>query len=83
MLKHISGKFRALGNIGDCLLKTRELQEAVKVYHKQLQLAKGSREKSLESAAYGNLGLAHRTMKCYDKALGFHTQVCLQKEFLY
>lgn len=29
---------------------------------------------SLEAAAYGALGIAHRLMGQYDKALGFHTQ---------
>ncbi|MCL4126876.1 UNVERIFIED_CONTAM: hypothetical protein GTU68_063706 [Idotea baltica] len=74
MMKHLQGKFRALGNIGDVLMKQRNYDEAVKVYQKQLVLSKQSRDKVLEASAYGALGLAHRLLKCFDKALGFHTQ---------
>ena len=31
-------------------------------------------DQSLEAAAYGALGIAHRLTGQYDKALGFHTQ---------
>lgn len=75
MMKHLQGKFRALGNIGDVLMKMKNYDEAVKVYQKQLVLAKQSRDKVLEASAYGALGLAHRLLKCFDKALGYHTQV--------
>lgn len=74
-MKHLQGKFRALGNIGDVLMKMKNYDEAVKVYQKQLVLAKQSRDKILEASAYGALGLAHRLLKCFDKALGYHTQV--------
>lgn len=74
-MKYLQGKFRALGNIGDVLMKMRNYDEAVKVYQKQLVLAKHSRDKVLEASAYGALGLAHRLLKCFDKALGYHTQV--------
>lgn len=75
MMKYLQGKFRALGNIGDVLMKMRSYDEAVKVYQKQLVLAKQCRDKVLEASAYGALGLAHRLLKCFDKALGYHTQV--------
>lgn len=69
------GKFRALGNLGDVLMKMKDPSQAVKVYQKQLILAKQSGDKSLEAVAYGALGLCHRQMQCFDKALGYHTQV--------
>ena len=31
-------------------------------------------DQSLEAAAYGALGIAHRLIGQYDKALGYHTQ---------
>ena len=52
MMKHLQGKFRALGNIGDVLMKMKNLSEAVKVYQKQLVLAKQSRDIVLEASAY-------------------------------
>lgn len=75
MMKHVQGKFRALGNIGDVLMKMKNTDEAIRVYQKQLQLAKQSRDKTLEAGAYGALGLVYKALKCYDKALGYHTQV--------
>lgn len=74
MTKHFAGKFRALGNIGDCLLKLGESEEAIKMHQRQLNLARQSADRSLEAAAYGALGIAHRTTRNLDKALGFHTQ---------
>ena len=56
MMKHLQGKFRALGNIGDVFMKMKNLSEAVKVYQKQLVLAKQSRDIVLEASAYGALG---------------------------
>lgn len=77
MTKHLPGKFRALGNIGDVLMKMRDVEEAVKMYQRQLTFARQGRDRSLEAAAYGSLGLANRLLRHLDKALGYHTQVCL------
>lgn len=74
MTKHLAGKFRALGNIGDCLLKLGETEEAIKMHQRQLNLARQAADRSLEAAAYGALGIAHRSTRNLDKALGFHTQ---------
>lgn len=74
MTKNIAGKFRALGNIGDCLLRLGEIEEAVKMHQRQLNLARQAADRGLEAAAYGALGLSHRASRSYDKALGFHTQ---------
>lgn len=76
MLKHAQGTFRALGNIGDALMKMRRQDEALPFYHQQLAAAKQSRDRTLEACAYGALGMAHRLVRQFDKALGFHTQVC-------
>ena len=73
----LKGKFRALGNLGDVLMKMKDPSQAVKVYQKQLILAKQSGDKTLEAVAYGALGLCHRQMQCFDKALGYHTQVII------
>lgn len=59
-----------MGNIGDVLIKMKETEEAVKMYHRQLALARNSRDRSMEAAAYGALGIAHRLLKRLDKALG-------------
>ena len=75
MLKHTQGTFRALGNMGDALMKMSQFDEAVPYYHKQLAAAKQSRDRPLEACAYGALGMAHRVLRQFDKALGFHTQV--------
>ena len=56
MMKHLQGNFRALGNIRDVLMKMNNLSEAVKVYQKQLVLAKQSRDKVLEASGYGAPG---------------------------
>lgn len=48
----------------------KETEEAVKMYHRQLALARNSRDRSMEAAAYGALGIAHRLLKRLDKALG-------------
>lgn len=74
MTKHVAGKFRALGNIGDCLLRLGEVDEAIKMHQRQLNLARQAADRSLEAAAYGALGVAHRATRNLDKALGFHTQ---------
>lgn len=75
MTKHVPGKFRALGNIGDVLIKMGDVEEAVKMYQRQLTIARQGRDRGLEAAAYGALGLGHRLLRCFDKALGYHTQV--------
>ena len=75
-MKHNQAKFRALGNMGDVLMKMEAgLEEAMAVYQKQLGLAKAIRDKGFEAAAYGALGVCHRQAKLFDKSLGFHTQV--------
>lgn len=40
------------------------------MYHRQLALARGNRDRSMEAAACGALGIAHRLIKKFDKALG-------------
>ena len=74
-MKETQSRFRALGNMGDVLIKMEQVEEAIKVYQKQLTLSKQSREKSYEATAYGSLGVCHRLSKQFDKALGYHTQV--------
>lgn len=69
-LSLVLGKFRALGNIGDVLIKMEETEEAVKMYHRQLALARSNRDRGMEAAACGALGIAHRLLKRLDKALG-------------
>lgn len=78
MTKHLHGKFRGLGNIGDVLIKMGDVDEAIKMFQRQLGIARSGRDRSLEAAACGALGLAHRMLRCYDKALGYHTQVGLK-----
>ncbi|KAL3206881.1 hypothetical protein MRX96_039839 [Rhipicephalus microplus] len=79
--RNLQGKFRALGNMGDVLMKMGKSEEAVQMYQKQLMLVRQSKERHLEAAAYGALGLCHRQLKCYEKALGYHTQeLALQQE---
>lgn len=51
-----------------------ETEEAVKMYHRQLALARSNRDRGMEAAACGALGIAHRLLKHLDKALGYHTQ---------
>ncbi|XP_059614849.1 tetratricopeptide repeat protein 28 [Phlebotomus argentipes] len=74
MMNHLPGKFRALGNIGDVLIRMGDLEEAGKMYQRQLGLARQARERSMEAAACGALGLCNRLLKRFDKALGYHTQ---------
>lgn len=62
------------GNIGDVLIRTGEIEEAAKMYARQLTLARQYRERTMEATSYGALGLANRLMKKFDKALGYHTQ---------
>lgn len=76
MTKHLPGKFRALGNIGDVLIKMGDVEEALKMYQRQLSFARQGRDRALEATAYGALGLGNRLLRCFDKALGYHTQVC-------
>ena len=72
--KESDSRFRALGNMGDVLIKMDSLEEAIEVYHKQLALSKQLREKSYEASSYGSLGICHRLTKQFDKALGIpHT----------
>lgn len=40
MTQHLQGKFRALGNIGDVLIKMGDIEEAVKMYQRQLGFAR-------------------------------------------
>lgn len=61
--------------MGDVLMKMGKSEEAVQMYQKQLLLVRQSKERHLEAAAYGALGLCHRQLKCYDKALAYHSQV--------
>ena len=76
MMKHSQAQFRALGNMGDVLLKTEDgTTEAVAVYGRQLALAKQLRDRGFEAAAFGSLGVCHRRAGQFDKALGCHTQV--------
>lgn len=70
MTNNTTGKFRALGNIGDILIKLGDLEEAGKMFHRQLAIARHSRERLLEATACGALGLVHRLMKKFDKASG-------------
>lgn len=74
MTNHLPGKFRALGNIGDVLIRTGEIDEASKMYQRQLALARQTRDRPMEAASCSALGLAHRLLKKFDKALGYHTQ---------
>jgi len=76
-MKETQSRFRALGNMGDVLIKMEQVEEAIKVYQKQLTLSKQSREKTFEATAYGSLGVCHRLSKQFDKALGYHTQVSI------
>jgi tetratricopeptide (TPR) repeat protein len=75
MTKNVAGKFRALGNMGDVLARSGSLEDAVRMYARQLALARAAGDRALEAAAYGALGRAHRMLRCFDKALGYHTQV--------
>lgn len=79
MTKHLVGKFRALGNIGDILIKLNDTEEAIKMYQRQLTCARQSQDRSLEATAYTSLGLANRLIRCYEKALAYHTQVSIRK----
>jgi hypothetical protein len=74
-MKPVSARFRALGNVGDVLLRMGRADEAAAAHHKQLALAKAAKDKGLEAAAFGALGNAARHDKKLDKALAFHTQV--------
>lgn len=47
-----------------------EVEESVKMYHRQLALARGNRDRGMEAAACGALGIAHRLLRRFDKALG-------------
>ncbi|KAH8270576.1 hypothetical protein KR018_012028 [Drosophila ironensis] len=49
-------------------------QEAIKLYQRQLALARAAGDRSMEASACGALGLAHRLMRRWDKSLGHHTQ---------
>lgn len=75
MTKNLPGKFRAIGNIGDILMKMGNVEEAIKMYQRQMSFARQGPDRALEASAFGNLGHANRLLKFYDKALAFHTQV--------
>ena len=45
LVKHNQAKFRALANMGDVLIKMNNLEEAIKVYQKQLTLSKQLQDK--------------------------------------
>lgn len=47
MTQHLQGKFRALGNIGDVLIKMGDVEEAVKMYQRQLGFARQVKTPSL------------------------------------
>ena len=79
-MKETQSRFRALGNMGDVLIKMEQVEEAIKIYQKQLTLSKQAREKTYEATSYGSLGVCHRLSKQFDKALGYHTQV---RNFIY
>ena len=64
-------------------MKMENLEEANGVYQKQLILSKQSRDKRFEASAFGSLGVCHRLSKQFDKALGYHTQVISELEFLF
>lgn len=66
--------FCLIGNIGDVLIRSGEIEEAAKMYQRQLALARQYRERAMEATSYGALGLAFRLMKKFDKALCYHTQ---------
>jgi hypothetical protein len=74
-VKHNQAKYRALANMGDVLIKLSSLEEAIKVYQKQLTLSKQLQDKGCEASSYGSLGVCHRLLRRFDKSLGFHTQV--------
>lgn len=40
MTQHQQGKFRALGNVGDVLVKMQNEEEALKMYQRQLEFAR-------------------------------------------
>jgi predicted phosphoribosyltransferase len=61
--------------MGDVLVKMANVEEALKVFAKQLVLSKQLKNKKLEAVAFGALGVGHRLAKQFDKSLGFHTQV--------
>ncbi|GAB1599212.1 tetratricopeptide repeat protein 28-like isoform X1 [Argonauta hians] len=73
-LKYTKGTFKVLGTIGDILLKTGEITEAVKTYQQQLNLAKQSKNQHLIAAAYGALGTCHRFLGQFEKAFTYHNQ---------
>ncbi|CAI9715780.1 repeat 28 [Octopus vulgaris] len=73
-LKYMKGTFKVLGTIGDILLKTGEITEAVKTYQQQLNLAKQTKNQHLIATAYGALGTCHRFLGQFEKAFGFHNQ---------
>ena len=74
-MKHNQAKFRALANMGEVLIKLSNLEEAIKVYQKQLTLSKQLQDKGSEASSYGSLGVCQRILKRFDKSLGFHTHV--------
>jgi tetratricopeptide (TPR) repeat protein len=45
VVKHNQAKFRALANMGEVLIKMNNLEEAIKVYQKQLALSKQQQDK--------------------------------------
>jgi len=75
MTKNLQAKLRALGNIGDILIKMNDTEEALKMYHRQFTLARQIRDTNMEAAACSSLGLANKYIKYYDKALSYYCQV--------
>ena len=67
----INNKFRALGNIGDVLMKMQRSDEAMKMYHSQLNLAKSVHNLEMEAQACATLGFAYKAQKAYTKALRY------------
>lgn len=70
-----SSRTLMMSSIGQKPTKMNNMEEAVKVYQKQLTLSKQIQDKILEASAFGSLGVCHRMLKRFDKSLGFHTQV--------
>ncbi len=76
-MKHVPGRFRALGNLGEVLSRLGRLDEAVSAHTQRLSLARSPamKDRASEAAAFGALGSCHRLARQFDKALGYHTQV--------
>lgn len=66
MTQHLQGKFRALGNIGDVLIKMGDIEEAVKMYQRQLGFARQvSMRQQKVSNCVKDLIIWRHNKKCY------------------